>query len=215
VDLTGFVQAQRNAGRTSVAIALKTPQDTIPYVSFGSRESALAPQLVTTAAPPRSSRLVADTYVRAGQYANTNYGTATEMAVKFNSDTQYAREAYLIFDISGISTGQTVSLRLNGRLSDARQVSVSALIFAVANTAWSEASLTWSTRPAAGAQLGSLIVTGTTARAYTVDLTTYVTAERVAGRTRIAIAIKSVNDTLPYISFGSRESASCPELLIQ
>ena len=216
VDLTGFVQTQRTAGRTVVAIALKTSQDTLPYVSFGSRESAIVPQLVTTSAPPQQpSRVLSDTYVRAGQYTNTNYGTAQEMVVKFSSDMQYAREAHLIFDVGDISAGQTVSLRLNGRLSDARQATVTAQILAVANTTWSENSVTWSNRPASGALLGSLVINGTSPCPYTVDLTSYVVAERAAGRTRIAIAIKSPNDALPYISFGSRESANRPELLIQ
>jgi hypothetical protein len=47
VDLTSYVQQQRAAGQTTIAIALKNPDDTLPYATFRSRQSsANKPELV-------------------------------------------------------------------------------------------------------------------------------------------------------------------------
>jgi hypothetical protein len=46
VDLTSYAQAQRQAGQTVIAIAIKNPTDTLPYSAFNSRESGRKPELV-------------------------------------------------------------------------------------------------------------------------------------------------------------------------
>src|SRR3954470_2207441 len=66
----------------------------------------------------------ADSYVRDGSYAGSNFGTATELDVKV-SGTDFNRETLLRFDIS--SAGSTVTsakLRLYGALQDTRAVNV-------------------------------------------------------------------------------------------
>ena len=57
-------------------------------------------------------------------------------------------------------------------------------------------------------------MSGTTGQWYEIDLTSYAQAQRAAGATLISIALKGNADTLPYVTFSSRESAVHPQLLI-
>ena len=117
--------------------------------------------LTTPATSAAAGRIQADAYVRAGQYANTNYGRATELIAKFSADLQYAREAYMRLDISAVQPGNTVRLRLFGRLSDTRAASVTASIMPLTSNTWVETSLTWSNKPGAGAAVQTVSVSGT------------------------------------------------------
>ena len=217
-DLTDHVQARKAAGATVITIALVGLVDIPPYTSFASRESTSRPELVIgTSAPSTAVEVVEDAYARGGSYGSTNFGSASELVTKFSATAIYAREAFLKLDISGVQAGDTVRLRLYGRLSDTRSPSVTTEIHPVADTNWNEASLTWNnSRALAGASvLGSVTVSGTSSEWYEADITQYVQAQRAAGATLIAIALKNPVDTLPYASFSSRESANGPQLVIE
>jgi phosphatidylserine/phosphatidylglycerophosphate/cardiolipin synthase-like enzyme len=171
------------------------------------------------AAPPVSpgtQRVLADAYVRGGQYANTNFGSGSELITKYSADPAYRRETYMKLDISGVPSGASVRLRVYGRLSDTREPSVTVAIFPVASTTWSETSITWNNRPAAGTtEWARVTVTGTTSRWYEIDLTSRVQAERALGRTTIALVLKKSTDSLPYVTFASRNSTNQPGLIVQ
>ena len=122
--------------------------------------------------PQTGSGVSGDAYVRGGQYATANYGSASELVIKFSADLAYMREAYMTLDISTVQPGQSVRLRLFGKLSDNRAVSVTTAIVPLATSSWSESSVTWNTRPAAGsATWATVAVSGTTGQWYEVDIT--------------------------------------------
>jgi phosphatidylserine/phosphatidylglycerophosphate/cardiolipin synthase-like enzyme len=170
----------------------------------------------TTAASPEAGRILADTYVRAGQYASTNYGTATELIAKFSADGQYHRQSFLKLDISQVQpTTTSVVLRLAAKLSDTRAASVTVNLYAGTDTSWSETAMTWNNKPSVPTNTGaSVVASGTTAQWRSIDLTTFIKQQRALGFTAITIALISPVDTLPYASFGSRESSTRPELII-
>jgi hypothetical protein len=217
VDLTPYAQAQRSAGATQISIALKGNADTLPYATFSTRESGVHPKLVIAAGQGSSneSRILADTYARSGSSSGTSFGAASEVVVKFSADAQYLREGYMLLDISDVQPGDTVTLRLFGRLSDAREAAVTAHAFPVADTTWSETGLNWNNRPASGSTaIASVAVAGTTGQWYNIDLTSYAQSQRSAGKTKISISLKGEADTLPYVTFSSSESSAQPQLLI-
>jgi phosphatidylserine/phosphatidylglycerophosphate/cardiolipin synthase-like enzyme len=165
---------------------------------------------------PTAPGAVADAYVRAGQYAGTNFGRATELAVKYSADPQWRRESFLKLDISTVKAGDTVRLRLYGRLSDVREPRVTISVSYVPGSSWSETGVNWNNRPTAGTtEWGRITVAGTTPQWYQVDLTQRVQAQRAAGATTITLALRKTVETLPAVSFGSRESANKPTLVIQ
>ena len=165
--------------------------------------------------PASGTGILADAYVRGGQYANTNYGGAGELIAKFSADTAYLREAYMLLDISGVQPGQTVRLRLFGKLSDTRAPSVTTAIMPIATGGWTEANVTWNNRPSVGAATWATVaVSGTTGQWYEVDITSPVQTLKAGGQTAVTIALKNTADTLPYVAFSARESATAPQLLI-
>jgi phosphatidylserine/phosphatidylglycerophosphate/cardiolipin synthase-like enzyme len=173
----------------------------------------------TGGAPPVSTgsrRIVADAYVRGGQYGNTNFGSAPELVVKYSPDPALRRESYLKLDISGVQSGQTVRLRLYGRLSDTREPSVIVGVYPASSITWGETTITWNSRPTAGtAQWRVFTVVGTTSRWYEVDLTQQVQFERSLGRTTIGLVLRKTLETLPYVTLGSRNSSNPPGLVVQ
>ncbi len=179
------------------------------------RSGALRRPEALQAPSSAASRIVADAYVRGGQYASTNYGNGTELIIKDSTDAAYLREAYMKLDISAVQTGQTVRLRLFGKLSDTRASSVTAAIAPVSTSSWTEATVTWNNRPAVeSGTWPAVTVSGTTAKWYEIDITSQVQALRAAGTNSVAIAIKGAADTLPYVTFSARETANAPQLVI-
>jgi hypothetical protein len=167
--------------------------------------------------PPPSTTtgsIVADAYVRGGQYASTNFGATAELVTKFSTDESFRREAFLTLDIAAVQPGDQVWLRLFGRLSDTRASSVTVAINKVPDTSWIETAISWNTRPAAETtEWARVTVAGTTGQWYEIDLTSRLQAERLAGRTTVAIVLRKSVDSLPYVAFASRESASPPSLV--
>jgi hyaluronate lyase len=98
----------------------------------------------------------ADAHVRNGSYADTNYGTSTVLDVKKES-TGYDRQAFVKFDLGGVTgTVSSATLRLYPTAAGATGIVNQALLSA--SDTWTEAGLTWNTKPAAPTTLGSWTV---------------------------------------------------------
>jgi mannose/cellobiose epimerase-like protein (N-acyl-D-glucosamine 2-epimerase family) len=160
---------------------------------------------------------VDDAYVRDGAYADTNFGGTNDIVVKRSSGPGYTREGYLTFDLSNDDTIVGGRLRLYGRLTATTNPSLVTQIFpATTGASWSQSTLTWNNRPAAGTwPLGSVTVTGTTARWYEIDVTSYLQAEKAAGRNRVTFVLRNMTDSDAMTSFASFETqGNWPELVI-
>jgi glucose/arabinose dehydrogenase/PKD repeat protein len=172
-----------------------------------------AASVAATFAPATAFAPAADAHVRGGAYAARNFGGATSLAVKHEARADYRRHAYLRFALASGGIGRAV-LRMRGATSMAGEVPVN--VYPVAQTAWNESALTWTTQPAAGGtRIGSTRVAGTSRAWYEWDVTAYVRSERAAGRSAVAFALKGGAASGPYASFFSKEASSNrPQLLI-
>jgi hypothetical protein len=154
------------------------------------------------------------TYVRDGGYANFKYGSESQLIVKKYPGTGYNRKAWIKFDLSSVPSIGSAKLRLFGNLGDSGIGSVNIGIFSASN-AWSEGGLTWNTRPAVdGTQRGSFSVSGTTAKWYEIDLTSFLKAEKAAGHNTVTLALRSGTSTATTTNFASDETANGPQLQI-
>jgi hypothetical protein len=154
----------------------------------------------------------ADSYVRDGSSANTNFGTVTPLEVRTSSNGQN-RDAYFKFDVTGITGVTLVKLRVNANLSGSGTVAASA--YAVPTTTWTETGITWNNKPALGSSLASVTVSGTAYVWYEFDVTSYVQSEQAAGRNVVSFALHATTTSNRLISVKSRESASQkPELVV-
>lgn len=173
----------------------------------------------TTLAP------IADTWVQgADAFRNTNYGTSPELQVKrtLNPGAGRGRRGFLRFDTSTI-TGAIFSakLRIHARLTDASLPPTGMIVQKVTDTAWNELSVTWNNQPAVESPtaLASITVTGATSQYYEFDLTSFIQAERAAGRTSVSFRLinqqATGNSGAFYTSVTSREAeGNRPQLVI-
>ncbi|THU41213.1 DNRLRE domain-containing protein [Niastella caeni] len=162
---------------------------------------------------------VHDAYVRDGTNAGTTYGTtdSTLLITKLSPSGQLnnARESYLMFDLTSLTgNAASVQLRVYGKVDLTSVPSVPVGVFSVANTTWTENTLTWNNKPATStAALATTTVTNTAFTYYTWDVTNYVKAELAAGRKRVAFALKSGLAHDPRIFWNSSEFGSNPPQL--
>lgn len=164
---------------------------------------------------------VKDAYVRNGTYADSAYGTSDPLllATKLNTTatTGYDRQTYLGFDLTDISgTISSVVLKVYGKLEDLRTTNIPVGVYAVSNTTWTEASLTWNSKPAVAATtLSTVTLTDSLPRYYNWDITEYVKSEKAAGRNAISLALINLAISTPRLVWNSKETGNnAPQLVV-
>jgi hypothetical protein len=153
----------------------------------------------------------ADGFVWDGAPA-ANFGRSSVLDVKYNSPG-LNRNAYFRFDTASVSGSvSSAKLRFYGGLTSAG--TMSAGVFAVHDTGWSESGLSWSTRPQVGEQLGGVTISSTSNGWYEVDVSDYVRAQRAAGKKTVSLAVHSLRFTTAKLGIASRESTHQPRLVL-
>jgi endoglucanase len=154
-------------------------------------------------------------YVRGGTFANSNFGSASELLVKQGASNDVLRETYIKFDLSSVATISSAKLRLFGRLNDTATPSLGLRVYNVAYTNWAENLLTYNNRPTAGlTQRATFNMSGTTSKTYDVDLTSFLQSEKAAGRNLVTLVLRGSAVTSSYATFSSDEMASGPKLIL-
>jgi hypothetical protein len=157
-----------------------------------------------------------DGYTRDGSYANTNFGTAALLQLKQDA-AGYARESFLRFDLSSITSITSAKLRLFGRMDNGVTPSVGFNVYAASPTkSWSESTLTWNNRPAPASStvIAKATVSGTTGKWYELDLTAFLKQQLAAGATSVTLVLKAAGASNGPIDFDSDEGANRPELVV-
>jgi hypothetical protein len=152
---------------------------------------------------------IEDTYVRDGDYASTRFGQDPDLAVKSES-RGFNRISFLKFNVPS-GTVTSAKLRIHG-WSNTSTIALG--VYAVANTTWSENTLTWNNKAALGAELGAFTV-NTNAGWYEVNVTPYVVAQRAAGASSVTLAINPKVVSGVIATLRSAESTTPPRLLIE
>jgi photosystem II stability/assembly factor-like uncharacterized protein len=157
-----------------------------------------------TVSLPLTRTPAADAYVRDGSNATKNFGTATSMQIKTGT-TGSQRDAFIRLDISGFTAVSSAKLALSAHTSDGSPIALSA--YAVSNTSWGETSITWNNKPLRSAT-ALATQTVSTAKTYTLDLTTYVKERIAAKATLITIGLHGPKTSNGYVIVTSREATS-------
>jgi hypothetical protein len=169
-----------------------------------------------TASQPLTLAPSADAYVRAKNYAATNYGNAATLEIKTSKTTAENRDAYFKFDLNGIGTVTTAKLRIYASLyGTGSGTSIGTTVYSVSNTTWTENGLTWNNKPARGSGRASVNVVGTTYAWYELDVTSYIKSELAARRRIISLALHNSANSNLHIRANSKEAtANRPQLVI-
>jgi hypothetical protein len=157
-------------------------------------------------AGPVEIRSSDDAYVRDGTAAGQNFGGASELQLKKNA-TGANREIWLKFDLTQAWTIGSATLRVFGRIDSSTETpSVAAY---AADSAWTESSLTWNTRPTASTTaLATTTVATAVQKWYEWDVTSFLAAEKAAGRNVVTLVLRSLTTTTPHMIFASDEAAA-------
>jgi regulation of enolase protein 1 (concanavalin A-like superfamily) len=151
-----------------------------------------------------------DAYVRGGAYAGNNFGSETVLVVKQGSVSDYFRKSYLQFDIAtaGIADVSSAIVRLY-----ASSVNSSTITAYGTTDAWDESTVTWSSAPAEGSSLNSVVVSAAS-QYYEWDITSYVQTESVGDGIVSLVFYDAAASNLQTI-FSSKEAGSnMPQLVI-
>jgi hypothetical protein len=156
----------------------------------------------------------ADSYVRDGASADTNFGTAKTLFVKTNTNPGFNRDTYFLFNVTGlIGTVTSGKLRFYAALTDTS--SLSTTVYTVPDTTWTETGLTWNNRPAPGDAIGGTTVAGTAYAWYEVDVTSALRAALSAGDNLVSFMLHNGSAaSSSVIQIASRESANAPRLTV-
>ena len=192
--------------RYRIKATVTSTVDTAP-TSAASATTSSAGTTVTTALAAS-----ADSYVRDGTYASTNFGSdATVATKKAAANSGFNRNIFLTYATSSVTgTLDSAKVRLYGNNNGGSDTNVVVNIYAVTSPSWTESGLTWNNQPTAGTTvLTTATVTDNTSRYYEWDVTSYVNAERAAGRNTVGFMVQvSAATSTSVPTFNSKEAAS-------
>ncbi|MDH2443028.1 DNRLRE domain-containing protein [Amnibacterium sp. CER49] len=183
----------------------------VSAIDAAGNESVKASATVTTTGGTTGTTIsVTPTADATVQSANpsTNYGAATRLT----ADGSPLTAAFLKFTVSGSSACTVTKAVLNLTVGpDTGNDSVyGGDFYAVADTTWTETGITWSTKPAAGAKIGSIPGAVALNSAQSVDVTPYIT-----GYGTYSIELATTNaDAVAYKSKESATAAQWPHLVV-
>lgn len=150
---------------------------------------------------------LADTYVRNGAYASTNYGSNTRLVVKKDA-AGYAREAFLKFDLHSLPAHFSVAtarLRLYRAAAGPAAHITGWKLYKVTSNSWTESGVTWNNMPAAGTLIDS--IAGATGTGYTdFNISSIFTAMPSDSVISFKL-VSTVPNPNAYAEFSSREAA--------
>ncbi|XGA12897.1 DNRLRE domain-containing protein [Paenibacillus thiaminolyticus] len=145
----------------------------------------------------------ADAYVRNGTYADINYGSANGLVVKDDGSNGYVREAYIRFDLTGLS-GAVEEAKISLTTIAKQLSSLSNQAQLVSDNSWDEMKITWNNKPAGGAIIASWDV-AEVGENVQIDVTRQVKDALAHGQDKLSFVIRS---SANYGSLGDSTYAS-------
>jgi hypothetical protein len=182
------------------------------YVSeYGGDGKIVLLRVANTIDTTPSNGVVADAFVRNGNYAALNYGNDTTLAIKGSPSSGYTRFAYLKFPLNNISKVNSAKLRLYGRNTEST-ANITLGIFGVNNDPWTEGGITFNNAPVASTTQLSSVAVNDQAKYYEFDVTGYVKTQ-FAGDKIVSFIIKDMSNQNKLVSFHSKEYGQNPPQL--
>lgn len=151
--------------------------------------------------------VAADTYVRDGGSASTNFGTANGMVIK-KDGVGYTREVYLKFDLNAlpVATIDKASLKLNVAFGGASVASTTWQVYYVPTDSWTETGINWNNKPAPSTLLST--VNGKNLGIAEWNITPQVLSELGSDKILSLKIVSTVLNTGADATFSSREDAN-------
>jgi N-acetylneuraminic acid mutarotase len=155
---------------------------------------------------------LADTYVRNGSFASTNYGSDTSLIVKGSTASNYQRSTYLKFSLTNVASITSGTLRVYGRNMDS-QTALNLSCFGIDNDTWSESGLVFNNAPQPTATALSIASVNNISKYVDFNVTNFVKAQ-LAGDKIASLSIKDPANKNVVTQFNSKENKVNKPLLI-
>lgn len=150
-----------------------------------------------------------DAYVRDGSYADTNYGTASNLDIKKDDSTGFSRKSYISFDFSNFSYSTTTEAKLKLYISDVNtDASRTIKIYGSADESSTETGITWNNAPAATTYITSIDISNTdVGKRISLDVTNYVKNHMSDKKVTFLLINEGTSSAKNNMSFSSKETA--------
>lgn len=170
--------------------------------------------VVTQPDPSYIVNPIADSYVRNGTYATTNYGTADVMMVKADA-TSYARKAYMTFNYNTYTGTNANSAKIKLFVSNVNTEPTRTLkIYGVTDENWSETGINWNNAPTGSTLIGTLTVSNVVNTWYEFDVTSYVNSNMSDKKVSFLVVNEAANSSTNDVSFNTKEAIINPPMLV-
>jgi hypothetical protein len=157
----------------------------------------------------------ADAYVEANDAATTNFGASPSLFASTNTTPWYNDDSYLKFDVSTAGAITSATLKVTAALTSTADGALTLSVYPVSDTTWTEAAITWNSKPARSASpLASTSVTRDSYAVYTLDVTTYVAAQKAAGHPVVSFALHDPSAANARVLMQSKEGGTAPTLVV-
>lgn len=215
LDVTEVVRAELENGGQRLTLELSCA--TGRWIHLAAREHDALPGPTLDTLHANGLAAAADSFVRSGIHADTNYGGEPTLRVKEDGAPDYDRMAYLRFDaarLRGTGAIERVFLELDAPIRGDLARTTPYAAHAVADDGWDEFALTWNTAPALGERLDAHF--GRATMRWNV---TAAVLDAIAGDGALSIAVRSERSGAPRIvHLRSRESPNVegrPRLVVR
>ncbi|WNR43035.1 CBM96 family carbohydrate-binding protein [Paenibacillus roseipurpureus] len=222
IDITSAV-TNALSGDKKLSLSIYNPNTDNSYIAYGTKENGKAinvPMLTIMLQPQQTSLTsTADSFVRDGSYASTNYGSFVYGDVK-KSSSGFNREVYIQFDTSSITGPISKATVILTPTTVASHNLINNIEFV--DNSWSEtgtSGITWNNKPSSSSVPFTTWVSPSQFQPLPIDVTSQVIAAMANSDHRISLRIYSPVDqgSNGSISYGMKENTISdfqPKLII-
>lgn len=155
----------------------------------------------------------ADTYIRGGQYANTNFGDESILSVK-NDTESYTRQSFLQFDVNEVDSSIAHSAVLRLYANDINSDPERTISIYSTDHDWSESSLTWNNAPDKSKHLTDAIITKE-GKWYEFDVSEYIKSGKQEELASFLLTNEGEATSKNDVAFTSKEEENNkPQLIV-
>lgn len=165
---------------------------------------------------PISAQAAADTYVRDGNSALTNYGGDSSFKVKGSNTSSYRREGILRFDLSNFDPASAAPVYLVLKLKSYSSNGTSSATLRVRecfNDSWLENSVNWNNRPSAGTVINQTSLGDADEGVeIALDVTNYISSQKSGDGIASFVLDQPASNNVVF-EFFSKEGGTSPKLV--
>jgi autotransporter-associated beta strand protein len=186
------------------------PNSAVDFLTLHLQVQKAQPSVSTITLHP-----VADAYVQGGANANTNFGISTSLITKEDSNVDLERETFLRWDLSGIS-GKIVQARVRLAGTTTAQAGNESCATLVSSDAWTETTLTFANKPAAGKLFAQWLPAAGQAVEFSVtpEVTDTLLGDGMLSLRILSTADHGANGSVSYASRENPTAANRPQLIL-